>query len=448
MFSAELRLRRQQAGMSLEALARKVHYSKSHLSKLENGAKNPSRELARACDAVLGADGQLSRLVPENNPGNAPGDTPSRAEDQAEPLTDDQEVWLMSMTPDGQTGFAGMDRRTALSLGALSVLGAGAGSGSGAGSALGGTAPRARTDTEPALASFRTQLGELRTMGQHMAPTMVFPIAIAQTNALRQLARSAPPAQRGAALRLAARFAEYTGWMAQESGSEQRALWWTDTAVSLAEAGGDREMGEYALVRRALVTMYAHDSPQTIALAQRAQRGPETSTRVRGLAAKREAQGHALAGDLLSCERALERARALLASGGATPGSGRGHGPEVLGSRHVSDPVGVTRGWCLVDLGRTEEAAQLLDQECALLPADAVRARTRFGVRRAIAHALSGEVDHSCAITTELLTGASEVDSATVRLDLRRLHQTLARYHGHRSVRELSPVLLATLSGA
>ncbi|WP_017589335.1 helix-turn-helix domain-containing protein [Nocardiopsis ganjiahuensis] len=448
MFSAELRFRRQQAGMSLEALARKVHYSKSHLSKLENGAKKPSQDLARACDAALAADGQLSRLAAEKGPGNnlrnAPGETPNRADGQAEPPTDDQEVWLMSMTPDGGTGFVGMDRRTALSLGALSVLGAG----TSAGPAVGGTAPRARLDTEPALASFRTQLGELRTMGQRMAPTMVFPIAIAQTNALRQLARSAPPAQRGVVLRLAARFAEYTGWMAQESGSEQQALWWTDTAVSLAEAGGSREMGAYALVRRALVTMYAHDSPRTIALAQRAQRNPETSTRVRGLAAKREAQGHALAGDLLSCERALERARALLASDEAAPESGRRHGPEVLGSRHVSDPVGVTRGWCLVDLGRAEEAARVLDQECALIPVDAVRARTRFGVRRAIAHALSGEVDQACVITTELLTGSSEVGSATVRLDLRRLHQTLARYHGHRSVQELSPMLLTALSRA
>ena len=52
MFGAELRLRRQEAGMTLEELSRKIHYSKSHLSKVETGAKNPSRDVARACDAA------------------------------------------------------------------------------------------------------------------------------------------------------------------------------------------------------------------------------------------------------------------------------------------------------------------------------------------------------------------------------------------------------------
>ncbi len=419
--------------MTLEDLNRRVHFSKSHLSKVETGAKKPSQDLVRACDTALGADGELAAL--------APGTTETRAA-QAEPPTADQEVWLMSMTPDGETGFAGMDRRTALSLSALTVLGAGLGGATG----TSGSSQRGHTDAELALDSFRAQLGELRTMGQHMAPSMVFPIAIVQTNALRQLARTAPPAQRPAVLRLAARFAEYTGWMAQESGSDRWAQWWTDTAVSLAGAGGDAEMGEYALVRRALLTMYAHDGPQTVALAQRAQRAPETSLRVLGLAAQQEAQGHALVGDLRSCERSLERSREHLAADEVENKSGRDGDPEVLGSRHVGDPVGVTRGWCLVDLGRVEEAAELLDQECASLSQNAIRARTRFGVRRALAHALSGEVEQSCTIAIELLTAAPRMDSATVRLDLRRLHQTLARYHGHRSVRELSPRLLTALS--
>ncbi|MEU3018862.1 helix-turn-helix transcriptional regulator [Nocardiopsis sp. NPDC007018] len=439
MFGAELRRRRQEAGMTLEDLNRRIHFSKSHLSKVETGAKSPSQDLVRACDAALEAGGELAAL--------APGITSERVTSDgrtapAEPPTVDQEVWLMSMTPDGTTGFAGMDRRTALSLGALSVLGPGWGTGPGT-----REAPRRTTgDASSALTSFRAQLGELRNLGQHAAPSMVFPIAIAQTNALRQLAASAPTGQRQETLRLAARFAEYTGWMAQETGSEQQALSWTTTAVSLASAGGDTEMEDYALVRQALVTLYAHDGPRTIDLARRAQRGRATSPRVLGLAAKREAQGHALVGDLVSCERALERAREHLATDRAERASDHHGDPEVLGSRHVSDPVGVTHGWCLVDLGRVEEAAEILDRECARLPENAVRARTRFGVRRALAHALSGEVEHSCAIAGDLLAGTPGVDSATVRIDLRRLHQTLARYHAHGSVRELSPTLVSALS--
>lgn len=424
MFHTELRRRRTTAGMSLEALSRRAHYSKGYLSKVENGTKPATSDVARACDAALDANGELAALV-RTGPSIPRHDTPT------ESTTQEQEVWLMGLTPNGETGFVGLDRRTVLSLSAFSLL------------EIGDANPSSRTrEVTPALEGFRAQLGGLRSLGQHTAPSMVFPVAVSLANALRQLAASASPADRPETLRLAARFAEYAGWMAQESGDDRRALWWTDTAVAMAREGGDRNMGEYALVRRALVTMYAHDGLGTLELARHAQRDPSTSARVQGLAAKREAQGHALAGDPLSCERALERARTLL-----TSDPGDNGGPEILGSSHVGDPVGVVRGWCLVDLGRTEEAARLLDQECAALPVNAARARARFGVRRALAHALSGEVDHACALTEELLGEGAGSDSATVRVDLRRLHQTLNRHHGHAPVRELSPRLLSVLHG-
>jgi transcriptional regulator with XRE-family HTH domain len=62
-FGDELRRRREAAGLSLSALAARVHYSKSHLSRVENSAKEAGGSLARRCDAELGADGQLARLA-------------------------------------------------------------------------------------------------------------------------------------------------------------------------------------------------------------------------------------------------------------------------------------------------------------------------------------------------------------------------------------------------
>jgi tetratricopeptide (TPR) repeat protein len=45
--------------MSLRALGLKVHYSKGHLSKIENDIAPANLELAEACDAALGAEGRL-----------------------------------------------------------------------------------------------------------------------------------------------------------------------------------------------------------------------------------------------------------------------------------------------------------------------------------------------------------------------------------------------------
>lgn len=63
-FGAELRRRRIAAGMSLSELAGKVYCSRSFLSRVENGRRRASLELAQLCDEVLGAKGALVGLAP------------------------------------------------------------------------------------------------------------------------------------------------------------------------------------------------------------------------------------------------------------------------------------------------------------------------------------------------------------------------------------------------
>ncbi|NJC64694.1 helix-turn-helix transcriptional regulator [Planosporangium flavigriseum] len=58
-FGQSLREYRVRAGMSLSRLSDAVHYSKGYLSNVENGRKAPTAELARACDGVLRARGEL-----------------------------------------------------------------------------------------------------------------------------------------------------------------------------------------------------------------------------------------------------------------------------------------------------------------------------------------------------------------------------------------------------
>ncbi|MCF3172348.1 hypothetical protein IPZ61_03270 [Streptomyces sioyaensis] len=67
---------------------------------------------------------------------------------------------------------------------------------------------------------FRNVFDEFRRLGQLFGPAVVAPLCIAATSALRGMAHRAQPAHRGVVLRLASRFAEYTGWMAQEAGSD------------------------------------------------------------------------------------------------------------------------------------------------------------------------------------------------------------------------------------
>jgi hypothetical protein len=413
-FGEALRKRRLDAGMSLTALSRVVHYSKAQLSKVERGIKTPGRDLARLCDAALGADGSLIALTAANLP-SPPG----------EPDSGDmnEEEWTMQLSPGGPGSFHPVGRRSVMGVGVASLM-------------------TWRSDTSQALAPgtaagmlevSRSLFTHYRRLGQSMQPGLLLPALIAQTHTLRELSAQTDARTRRELLVLGSRYAEYVGWLVQETGNEQAALWWTRRAVELAVAGGDRALAGYALVRRALVTMYQEDAGQTIALAARAN-DSSLPPRIRGLAAQREAQGHALAGDHSACMRALDRARTLMDQDSSSEG-------PVIGTMHLPDPVGMATGWCLVDLGRPREAGEHLDRQLALVGQDALRTRVRYGVRQALAYAAAGEIDHACTLVAPLLEDLSTIGSATVTTDLRRLARVLSRYGDHPAVRRLAPRL-------
>ncbi|MFK4250320.1 helix-turn-helix domain-containing protein [Streptomyces angustmyceticus] len=62
-FGPELRRLRQETGLTLTELSMALNYDKGHLSKVERGERAASPDLARRCDAFLGANGELQRLA-------------------------------------------------------------------------------------------------------------------------------------------------------------------------------------------------------------------------------------------------------------------------------------------------------------------------------------------------------------------------------------------------
>ncbi|MFG1669225.1 helix-turn-helix domain-containing protein [Streptomyces sp. Y7] len=438
-FGAELRRLRIAAGLTLTQLASSVHYSKGQLSKIETGQKRPSPELARLCDATLDARGGLASLVPTRPPRRDP--VASKTTGSVPPMDE---------TPPRPPSPP--SRRQVIAVGAAAVLSVGPGEemtppgpwAASASSAMsaGPSATGPEAFGEPMADAYRSLLAQYRRLGQVSPPASLLPAVAEQTRALRALAERTGSRAGRALLALAARFAEFTGWLSQEASDEDAALRWTAHAVDLAAACGDRDLASYALVRRALITYYRGEARDTVALAEGA-RSDQLPPRIRGLAAQREAQGHALAGEHDACMRGLDRARALLARDQGLPS-----GAPVLGTTHLHDPVSMITGWCLVDLGRPHEAAEILDRECARLPLDAWRTQVRYGVRRALAHARAGEIDHACELTEQLLPPAASVSSATIATDLRRLSRTLSRHPRNRSCLAVSPRLTAVLTPA
>jgi transcriptional regulator with XRE-family HTH domain len=416
-FGAELRRHRQAAGLSLGDLALRVHYSKSYLSKIERGRKAPSLDLARRCDAALDTNGTLTSLVPS-----------TRTSIPALPVGPVDDQWIISLDGSGRGAFGAMTHPDPATMSTISPL-------------TWAMPPAAggRRHGSRELGSFRLMFDEMRRLGQTLAPASLLPILITQTHTLRLLASTSTVPVRTNALLLASRFAEYTGWIAQEAGDDHGALWWTDRAVELATAGGDHELSAYALVRRGLVAMYRNDARETIAVATRAQTA-RCSPRIRGLAALREAQGHALAGSYDLCCSALDRAAVLLDEVASTD-----DGLPVLGTTTIPDPVAMVTGWCMHDLGRPRRALESLDGVLASVPDHAHRTLARVGVRYSLALVAAGEVDHACTMLDRLLDTIVLADSATVRVDLRRLAQEFTRRHAHQAVKDVMPRVISAL---
>lgn len=416
-FGTLLRNCRLAAGISLGELARRINYSKSQVSKIENGLKPPTAMFARQCESVLSANGQLAAAVPRR---------PTRA-DAARAETGSGDVWVLELD-EGSLRFTELPRRQVLA---------------GAGALLGYAVTRTARPVidDRTFDILRASFDQFRTLGTMASPVVVLAQVIAHVHTLRTLAADNPEPMRSDLLLLASRVAEFAGWMSQEAGAEADAGRWTDWAVKFA-AGRDPHMASFALFRHAEIAMYQHDALRTVELARRAQQDTTASPRILGLAARCEAQGHALAGDVRGYEEALDRAAGWFAI------QDYDNGQPVLGSASIPDEVALLRGWALYELGRPAAAAEVLGQQLVAIPASAHRARARFGVRRALAHAQNGDIDQACVAAREVLADAARVDSATIRQDLRELSRTLGRWHTHRPAVDLRQELVPVLHGS
>jgi transcriptional regulator with XRE-family HTH domain len=393
------------AGMSLATLAKELHYSKGYLSKIETGQSTASEQVARRADAALGAGGALAKMV----------DTETATETPFTQLRS-------SVTP---------SRRDLLQFGGALLLPLAIPRGN----------AEAITEDSATAQFYREQFDQLRLRGQRSAPTIVLRSVVTEFWSLVELADAArhPTAQSHLRI-LAARYAEFAGWMAQEAGQRAVALEWTRWSAAVAQESGDPSLAAYAAVREAELAMYEHRGRQTVELARSVHRYPDVSSRIRGLAAHREAQGHALLGDYRACQAALDQAEQLL-----NEPAPAGPGGPTLGSTTVQDLGLAVSGWCMYDLGRPKLATESLERVLARTTPAGLRAQALYGARLALAYEAAGDLDRMCDVAARVIEVARPLGSGTVQAELRALARTVARWHSYQPVRQLQVEINAAL---
>ncbi|MBD0694052.1 helix-turn-helix domain-containing protein [Streptomyces sp. CBMA123] len=278
-----------------------------------------------------------------------------------------------------------------------------------------GTADRSlvEVEVEPLVVGYGRILEQLRDIGRSTGPRFVDAALRSTTRVLTEAAPRAEARSRQEVWLLASRFAEYTGWMAQEAGNPAEALRWTDLAVRWGANGGDETIAAYALVRKASIAEHRGD-PTAVLLAGRAAVHPAATPLIRAHAARREAQGHAYLGDHGACRDALQRSRDY-AREADRPGVR--WGPRI----ENGSPL-LIEASCLIGLRQFEQAADLFADELRHrpeLPPD-TNSRTRFEIRQASALAGIDRLDRACHLVEALLPTIRTLDSATIRTDLGR----------------------------
>lgn len=375
-FGPEMRRRRIAAGLSLTEFANKVHYNKGYLSKVERGLAKPRPELVRDVDAALQAEGDLAAL-----PIVVPGPRRNREARHRE-----------------HTVPVHIERQ-------LPML-----------------------DEPEQVAPYEQIFDNVRTLGQLVVTATVLESALNLYSTVARLAAAGGPQQARLA-GLAARCAEYLGWLYQEQRRPDQAHHYTERART---AGASPDLVSYTWVRHAEISLAAGDPQATLRLAERAYHDPTAAPRVRGLAAHRIAQAHATGRRHRECRAALDNARRMFDLAEETTARA-----GELGTSNVRNIHMATDGWCDHELGLHERAIEKLSTTMTQIPGQAHRARAVFGARLSVAYAAAGESSLACVAGRAALTDVIWTGSGTARADLDTLARYLSRRNTAGEVRDL-----------
>jgi transcriptional regulator with XRE-family HTH domain len=396
-FSAVLRRLMAERGMSLRELARRSHWNAGHLSKVANGRRRASPEVAASLDEVLGADGELAALVPV--------DTGRRAVLAGGMLAGG----LLSIGPESRERIAWVMRQPPRIDGA-------------------------------AIGVLADVLADVRRADDVLGSAMMSEPVLAQLAAVERLVRQAHAPVRQALLNIAQQWAQFAGWLCRNTADLAGAHIRLAQALEWASELGDWTMISTILAEKSEMAAYAGEAGAAISLAQAAQRDTRAVPEQRALAAEFEARGHAMAGDAVAAERKLGEAENLAGEMAALP---RDRRPWLywMTAPYFPNQSGIACAYLAGDPRWHMRALTLL----ATVPG-----RDGFGVWApaqnltylAFAHARAGEVDQACATGLAASGAVRQAGSARHAAVLADVHADLeARYPGDSRVAELAEAL-------
>lgn len=390
---AELRTLREAENLTLQALSDRIHYSPQHISQVEHGRGTVTEAFVNACDAELGADGALLRLLPDvllehararsrRVAARRSADMPSDKEDDVDPT----------------------NRRGLVEAGAAAVLGL----------AIAGV-PVAAGDVDPALPEHWECL--LTILGTHDAVHGPHRVLSSVRHELRLISEHRQVARgelRDALMRVEARWALYGAWLCEDTGDLRGRTALLERALQLAREADQPDLIAWARARQAQWS----DVPRAIRLAETGLRTPQAGAHTRALCAVRAAHAHALVGEPEMTRRMLVQARRLAAEDSAPP-------PLATSAPLAEHVVPCWEARCWAAL-KPATGVALYDGVLRAWPRGLTRDGGLYLARLATACAEAGELDRARTEGRRALAIAQATQSTVARRELGRLTAALS----------------------
>lgn len=369
--------------VGLRELARQVHYDPGYLSKVVNGRKALSGDLARRLDVALDAGGVVAafRAIPDLR---------------------------CSLTYDDGERFIQAAR-----------------------------CPK-RLD-RGIISSLAEVLAAEHRLADQVDSVQMLKAVAAQLSVVLNLTREARPPLRGEVLGIAGQYAQFAGWLNADAMRLTVANAWHDRALGWAAESGDADMTATTLNLKAGVALLGRKVGPMIGLSQAAQRGTALNADVRALAVQLEARGHALAGDGDNAHRKLDEAACLIGNTAEEPGAGPpwtyGYSPAYLA---------LQRGLAYLYLDRNARAVEWLSAGLTEMPPEAGQYEwfTGYRVQLAAAHARAGDPEQACSAAAQAVLIARQTGSPRLRAQLDHLlAQLSARWPALPAVADLGELM-------
>jgi tetratricopeptide (TPR) repeat protein len=251
-----------------------------------------------------------------------------------------------------------------------------------------------------------------------LGPAHIIPAVQGYIPLIQRLRSGRQGADRRALLHLQAEWAEFAGWLHQDSGDFRSAQYWLDRALEWTHAVEDQEMAVYVMARKSQLAGDMHDPVSAVDLADAAATMAVPGSRLQATARTYEAHGHALGGGSAASLRALDEARSLV--------SELEDREEPAWATWLDGAyVDVQQARCLSVLGKHERAAAVFQQAIRDLSPAYRRDRGVYLAREALAHAGAHDPEQAAAAGLQALAIAEETGSGRIIYELATLDDGL-----------------------